>query len=171
MQTQPAPQQDQISSVTPAVTPDCPPGDAPAASPVDAPSPHLDESDQPGELNPRQLRLLSALVTSTDLQAACKCAEVSRAAAYLWMKQPAFLDELQRQRSAILKEALANVKINATRAAAELVGLLDEDDPGLRRLVCRDILDRASRIYDMENIETRLAAMEKVLKQQRGARS
>ena len=58
MQTQPAPQQDQIS---PAVTPDRPPRDVPAASPVDAPSPHLDESDQPGELNPRQLRLLSAL--------------------------------------------------------------------------------------------------------------
>ena len=154
MQTQPA---------TPAVTPD--------RSPGDTPSPHLAESTQPGELNPRQLRLLSALVTSTDLQAACKCAEVSRAAAYQWMKQPAFHDELQRQRSAILKEALSNVKINATRAAAELVGLLDEADPALRRLVCRDILDRASRIYDMENIETRLAAMEKALKQQCGARS
>ena len=153
----------QIQPATPAVTPDLPPDAAPA--------PHLDESAHLGELNPRQLRLLSALVTSTDLQAACKCAEVSRSTAYLWLKQPAFHDELQRQRSAILREALANVKINATRAAAELVGLLDEDDPGLRRLVCRDILDRASRIYDMENIETRLAAMEKALKQQRGARS
>jgi len=170
MQSQPAPRQDQLTA-TSAVTPDRPPDDAPAASPVDAPSPRRVESDQPGELNPRQLRLLSALVTSTDLQAACKCAEVSRAAAYQWLKQPAFHDELQRQRSAILSEALANVKINATRAAAELVGLLDEDDPGLRRLVCRDILDRASRIYDMENIETRMASMEKTLKQQSGARS
>ena len=121
-------------------------------------------------LNTRQLRLVAALVSDTNIQAACQTADVSRAAAYQWMKQPAFQDELKRRRNAVLGEALANVKINATRAAAALVGLLDEDDPSLRRLVCRDILDRAIRIHDMEDIQTRLTAMEKVLKQQSGAR-
>ena len=129
------------------------------------------DHDENGGLTPQQLRLIAVLATSTNVQAASREVEINRSTAYQWLKQPAFHDELQRQRNAILHEALSNVKINATRAAAELVGLLDEDDPGLRRLVCRDILDRASRIYDMENIETRLAAMEKALKQQCGARS
>ena len=129
------------------------------------------DHDENDGLTPQQMRLIAVLATSTNVQAASREVEINRSTAYQWMKQPAFQEELQRQRNAILKEALANVKINATRAATELVGLLDEDDPGLRRLVCRDILDRASRIYDMENIETRLAAMEKALKQQCGARS
>ena len=140
----------------------------PDLAPSDAPSPGTDEFAQQGELNARQLRLLAALVTSTDVQAACQVADVSRTTTYQWLKQPAFQDELKRQRNAVLREALANVKINATRAAAELVGLLNEEDAGLRRLVCRDILDRAVRIYDMEEIETRLAAVERTLKQQRG---
>ena len=45
--------------------------DSPPVSPVASPSPHPDGSDHPGDLNPRQLRLLAALVTSTDVQAAC----------------------------------------------------------------------------------------------------
>ena len=122
------------------------------------------------QLSVKQLRLLAALVSDTNIQAACQTAKVSRAAAYLWLKQPAFQDELKRRRNAVLQEAMATVKINATRAAAELVGLLNEADPSLRRLVCRDILDRAIRIYDMEDIQTRLAAVEKVLKQQNGAK-
>jgi transposase-like protein len=146
-------------------------GKPPADAVADA-LPHgaVDHDENDG-LTPQQMRLIAVLATSTNVQAASREVEINRSTAYQWMKQPAFHDELQRQRNAILKEALVNVKINATRAAAELVGLLDEDDPGLRRLVCRDILDRASRIYDMENIETRLAAMEKALKQQHGARS
>ena len=128
------------------------------------------EAESAMQLSTKQLRLVAALVSDTNIQAACQTADVSRAAAYQWMKQPAFQDELKRRRNAVLGEALANVKINATRAAAALVGLLDEDDPSLRRLVCRDILDRAIRIHDMEDIQTRLTAMEKVLKQQSGAR-
>lgn len=166
METQPSPQPDPNTPAS------LPPDPAPCAAPADSvlSSPSPDESGQSEELNTKQLRLLAALVTSTDLQSACKAADVSRASAYLWMKQPAFQDELRRQRNAVLKDALANVKINATRASAELVGLLDEHDPGLRRLVCRDILDRAIRIYDMEDIQTRLTALEKRLKQQSGAR-
>ena len=149
--------------------PDLAPSDAPADSVVAASAhvPIADGLDQHDELNARQLRLLAALVTSTDVQAACQVADVSRTTTYQWLKQPAFQDELKRQRNAVLREALANVKINATRAAAELVGLLNEEDAGLRRLVCRDILDRAVRIYDMEEIETRLAVVERTLKQQR----
>lgn len=159
METLPTPQQDPTPSANP--PPAVAPSDASADSVVDA-------FDQHDELNPRQLRLLAALVTSTDVQAACQVADVCRTTAYQWLKQPAFQDELKRQRNAVLREALANVKINATRAAAELVGLLNEDDAALRRLVCRDILDRAIRIYDMEEIETRLAVVERILKQQQG---
>ena len=71
------------------------------------------------------------------------------------------------QRNAVLKDALSVVKISATRASTELVALLDEDDASLRRLVCRDILDRAIKIYDIEDIETRLTAVERSLKQNR----
>jgi len=165
MEIQSDPRQDRTSPVN--ATPDHP-ASAVLEDPVaDAPASDVDGFDQHDALTPRQMRLLAALVSSTDVQAACQVADVGRTAAYEWMKQPAFQNELKRQRNAVLKDALSVVKISATRASTELVALLDEDDASLRRLVCRDILDRAIKIYDMEDIETRLAAVERSLKQNR----
>ncbi len=144
--------------------------DTPPPPIADAANPDADDSLPCGEFNTRQLRLLAALVASTDIQSACKTADVSRATAYLWLKQSAFQEELKRQRNAAYRDAMTSVKINATRAAAEMVRLLDEGDPNLRWLVCRDILTRATRIHETEEVEPRLAAIEKAMKQQNQAR-
>jgi hypothetical protein len=164
METTPDTQQNPCNpAAVPPSTPSC---DTPATSIADGPTPDADIPPPCGDLNANQLRLLAALVISTDLQTACTTANVSRTSAYLWMKQPAFQEELKRQRNAAYRDAMTTVKVNATRAAAEMVRLLDESDPNLRWLVCRDILARAVRIHEMEEIEPRLAAIEKAMKQQ-----
>ena len=127
-----------------------------------------DSSPEPANrLTARQLRLVMALVSNPDIQAACMATGVGRTAAHRWLKQPIFQDELTRQREAVLGEALAKVKTHAARAVTELGELLNEKDSRLRRLVCKDILDRAIKIRDMEDIERRLTALEKAMKKRK----
>lgn len=115
------------------------------------------------ELTPQKMRLLAALASDPDVQAACVAAGVSRTTAYRWQSEPAFKDELARQREAALSAALESVKTQATRAAAELAGLLNVKDERLRRLVCNDILGHAMKVRELEDFERRLEALEKTL--------
>ena len=121
--------------------------------------------------NPRQMKLLAALVCNPDIQLACKAAGLSRTTAYTWLKQPAFEQELRRQRDAVLSEALAGVKTLAARAVAELARLMDATDDRLRRQACNDILAHALRFRDIEDLERRLADLEKQLKNKKGGRN
>jgi hypothetical protein len=113
------------------------------------------------ELTARQKRLLAALVLDPDIQAAAKAVGVGRTTAHRWLREPAFRDELARQRGAVLGAALGIMKAHASRAVAELAKLLDTGNERLRRQVCNDILVHALRIRDQEDIERRLAILEK----------
>ena len=122
-------------------------------------------------LDHRQMKLLAALVCNPDIQLACKATDVGRTTAYRWLQQPAFQEELSRQRDAVLSEALAGVKTLAARAVAELAGLLGATDDRLRRQACNDILAHALRFREMENLERRLAVVEKQMKHKKGGRN
>ena len=124
-----------------------------------------DNAGLDSRLAPRQMALLAALVGNPDVQAATKATGVGRTTAYRWLREPAFQAELTRQRDAVLSEALASVKTHATRAVAELAALLTVPDERLRRLVCNDILAHAMKVRELEDIERRLDALEKALKE------
>ena len=139
-----------------------------AGKPENGPDDVLDPDTR---LSIRQMRLVEALVSHADIQAACKVADVGRTTAHRWLKEPAFQDELTRQRDAVLGEALANVRTHAARAVTELAGLLAEQDGRLRRLACNDILAYALKIRNTEDIERRLLCLEKSLKKPNGKRA
>jgi hypothetical protein len=113
------------------------------------------------ELAGRQQRFLAALVLEPDIQAAAKAAGVGRTTAHRWLREPAFRDELARQRGAVLAAALGIMKAHTSRAVAELAKLLDTGNERLRRQVCNDILVHALKIRNQEDIERRLAILEK----------
>ena len=123
-----------------------------------------DVSGDQETFTPRQQQLLVALVRDANVQVAAQAVGVSRTTAHQWMKQPAFQEELTRQRDAILGEALANVRTHAARAVTELATLLTDPDRRLRRLACNDILDHALKIRNTEDIERRLLTLEKTIK-------
>jgi hypothetical protein len=137
---------------------------ATAVVPDDAPKPE-------DQLKPKQMRLVAALVSHADIHSACKAANVGRTAAHRWLKQPAFQEELTRQRDAVLGEALANVRTHTARAVTELAALLNEPDGHLRRLACHDILTHALKIRNTEDIERRLKMLEKSLKKPNGKKA
>jgi|GEM_PF-492641 len=120
-----------------------------------------DEAAPPMELTLRHQQLIGALVVAPDIRAACKAVGVGRTTAHRWLNDPAFRAELARQRDAVLVEALDSVKTHAVRAMSELAGLLQSKDDRLRRMICNDLLGHAIRVRELEDIERRLAALEK----------
>jgi hypothetical protein len=132
-------------------------------------TPAQDASSQ-ADLSPGQQKLLTALVGDSNIQAASKAAGVARSTAYLWLSEPAFKDELARQRDAVLSLALDSVKTHATRAVTELARLLDAQDDRLRRLICNDILGRALKIRELDDLERRIVALEKAAKDKERSR-
>ena len=115
-------------------------------------------------LSGRQQKLLIELVKTPDIQTAAKAAGVGRTTAYRWLEEPAFAEELAHLRNEVMKEALGSVKLLTTRAAEELHRLINTDNERLRRLVCKDILSYSIRVRNTEEIERRLASLEKQMK-------
>ena len=64
------------------------------------------------------------------------------------------------RRIGVLSESL-------TKAAEALVGLLDNTDDRLRRLTAKDIIDFIIRHKENEELEQRIAAIERKLDEQR----
>jgi len=115
------------------------------------------------KLTPQKMRLLTALASDPDVQAACTAAGVGRTTAYRWQNEPAFKEELKRQREAVLSAALESVKTQAKRAVAELAGLLNVKDDRLRRQVCNDILAHAMKVRELDDFGSRLEALERAM--------
>lgn len=128
-----------------------------------------DSNSKPG-LSFLQQKLLLALLVEPGIQAACESAGVGRSTAHGWLKNPAFIEELTRQRNAVLSEAMDSVKTHAARAMTELAGMLNSKDDRLRRLICNDILGHAMKVRELQDLEGRLAALEKALKAQNKGR-
>ena len=133
--------------------------------------PEEGEADGGSGFEPKQLLLLAALAEEANVQAAAKAAGVTRQTAHRWLRMVEFRDELARRREVVLAEALAGVTTQAGRAAGELGRLLETSDLRLRRLVCNDILNHALRVRELENLERRLAALEKVMEEKKGGKA
>lgn len=127
------------------------------------PSGRDEESVPKKALSARQKKLLSALVKISDVQAACKAAGVGRTAAYDWLKNPDFREELNRLRDHALSDALTHIKTYTAQAVDQLALLMQSQDERLRRQACNDILSHSINIRTKETVDKRLKAVEDVI--------
>ena len=111
-------------------------------------------------LSARQKKLLTALVKISDVQAACKAAGVGRTAAYCWLKNQDFRDELNRLRDNALSDALTHIKTYTIQAVDQLALLMKSEDEQMRRQICNDILSHALNIRKKETLDKRVQALE-----------
>ncbi|MBU4311851.1 MAG: hypothetical protein KJ706_03960 [Candidatus Omnitrophica bacterium] len=113
------------------------------------------------ELSNKQIQLISCLLTSPTIEEACNKAGIERGSYYNWLRDEAFKAELKRQRDIVTSEALDRLKGALSKAVEELIKLMDSTLPSLRRWACKDVLDYTLRSIELENIEDRLAKIEK----------
>ena len=116
-----------------------------------------------GVLTARQKRAIPHLVMCGTQKAGLKDADLCRTTLHRWMKIPAFVEELEKQRNEVLKEALDVLKVNTRKAAETLVGLLDSSNEFLQRLTANDVLAHVQKNRELETIEERIEAIENAL--------
>ncbi len=127
----------------------------------------ISDTRQAGELSERQKKAIPFLINASTVDCGCKAAKISRETYYQWLSDPLFKDELKRHRDQVIEEALNIMKANMTRAVSALVGLLKAKNQFLRRSVANDILGHVLKSKELEDIERRIEALEKAVKEKR----
>ena len=115
------------------------------------------------DLTKRQQRAIPVILASPTYTEAAQKARVGRNTLHNWLKDPAFQDELERQRDQITDQAYGLLTQNLTRAVETLTTLLETSDNRLKRLAAKDILDFSIKHIEMKELEERLAAIEERL--------
>jgi transposase len=91
------------------------------------------------EATARQVKAIAFVVSSSTYSEAIEKAGVSRKTFYEWLKEPQFKAEIDRQRSEIIAEAFSKLSQSLTKAVETLVGLLNQTDDRVKRLVREDV--------------------------------
>ncbi len=119
------------------------------------------------KLSERQKKAIPFLVNSPTVEDGCRKARISRDTYYHWLSDPLFKDELKRHRDQVIEEALNVMKANMTKAVNTLVDLLNTESEFLRRSVANDILGHVLKSKELEDIERRVEALERIVKEKR----
>lgn len=101
------------------------------------------------------------------MEGGCKAANISRQTYYQWVSDPLFKAELKRYRDQVIEEALNIMKANMTKAMNALLGLLKTKNQFLRRGVANDILGLVLKSKEQEDLERRIEALERAMKEKR----
>jgi hypothetical protein len=119
----------------------------------------MTKSDQNG-LSERQLKALPFFITSCSEIEACRSANISKQTYYDWLKEAPFKAELKRLRDLVIEDAVEQLKAHTSKAVNTLVKLLDADNGALQRGVANDILTYVARYKEIQELETRIEAIE-----------
>jgi len=120
----------------------------------------IQQKTEKTKLTNRQLKAIPIIVTSTTYSEACEKAKLNRTTLYVWLKQPEFKAELDRQRNEVAAEAFGILTQSLTKAVEALTGLLDTQDERLKRLVCKDIIEHFLKHKEVTELEERITAIE-----------
>lgn len=124
----------------------------------------MNESERINEvetgLTQKQVETIMALLSSPTIEEACRKADVSKGSVYEWLKAPGFSGELKRQRARIIDQYTTFLMSQAAAASEALVNLLKTKNQGLRRLVCKDIIDLSLRAVEIEDLKAQLEEIE-----------
>ncbi len=115
-------------------------------------------------LTDRQIKVLPYIVASSTYSEGCKRAKVSRKTFYRWLDDPAFRSVLETQQKALAARALGMLAQNVTQAVERLASLVNDDDKRLGRMASKDLLEYHAKYVELQDIESRLQAVEARLK-------
>jgi len=90
-------------------------------------------------------------------------AGLTRQTWYTWMKDDGFREEVRVRRETIVAESLDRLKAAVTGAVEGLTGLVEAEESAIRLRVCGQVLDYFMKARELEEIERRLAVLERVV--------
>ena len=115
------------------------------------------------ELSPQQEHALVALLSDPGLTGAAKAAGVGKATLWRWMQQPAFREAYRKARREAVEQARARLQQASGEAVEALREVMnDSEAPHASRVsAARTVLDMAMAATSTEELEARLAALER----------
>jgi hypothetical protein len=117
-----------------------------------------------GTLTTAQGRALDALLTSASVRAAAAASGTPERTLFRWLADEAFSGELARRRRELSKQVLASLAGGAESAIREMQGLVTgATSEAVRRAACRDVIDLILRVSQQQDIDERLAAIERAM--------
>jgi len=126
------------------------------------------DQNQKKGLTDRQLKAIVHLVSSVTLEEGRKKARLSKDTLFRWLKNPDFKAEIKKVRDIVISEALDILKQNTITAVHQLVKLLDKKiSDNLRRSICNDIINYTLKARELEELEARVADIEKLIKERK----
>ena len=117
------------------------------------------------ELRPKEARAIAALLSEPSIEAAARSARVGPRTLRRWLQRPEFAEEL----AGAVRDAMAGAMRSLEAATAEAVEALRhivadrEAPPGVRVSAARVVLEQAQRALEREELEDRVAALERAL--------
>jgi hypothetical protein len=111
-------------------------------------------------LTAQQIRAIPILVQAPTVEEGAKRAGKSKTTIYKWLRQPAFRQELNRQKNELMDVALENLKSSVEKAVQVLTALLGSDNETTRRYVANDVLSHALKAKEIQEFEQRLKIIE-----------
>ena len=116
-----------------------------------------------GKLSIRQLKTIANFLAAPSIEETCRRSNISKNTFYKWIKDTAFLEETNKQRDKLIKDALSRLKCSINKATNILIELLGSKREEVRRLVSKDIIDYTLKSIEMDGIEQRLNKLEDAL--------
>ena len=118
-------------------------------------------------LSAKQREAIVHLVGARSLEEGRKRARISKSTLFEWLRQPTFKEALEEARKEVIDEGLARLKSGVTQAIDSLLSLINDPVKWVRLRASEKILDTYLRLKEMEEFETRLQSIEKIVIERR----
>ena len=115
------------------------------------------------KLTLRKERAIPLVLASRTIEEGCRDAGISAVTWYAWLKDEEFRNEVERQRKAVITEALDRLKGSVIGAVEGLRTLLDAEEKNIRLRACREVLDYFLKARELEDIEKRINIIEQTM--------
>lgn len=114
-------------------------------------------------LTNRQIKAIANFFSSSSIEETCRKSKISKATFYKWLKDDDFKSFLEEKRKEMVMRALDKLKISIEKAVSVLIELMSSKNESIRRFASKDIIDYTLKSIEFEEIEDRLAKVEKLV--------
>ncbi len=120
------------------------------------------------ELTQKQLRVIPFMIAAKDIESGCRAAKISTTCFYDWTRNcPAFVAELDRQRSNLITDAMQKLKQGINGAVDKLLMLINSESEEIARKASTSIIEMVLKLRENEELEQRIESIEQIVLERR----
>jgi len=121
-------------------------------------------SQESAKLTGRQRRAIPLVLAARNVEEGCRAAGITTTTWYTWMTRNAtFKADVDRQREAVISEALDRLKAAVNQAVEGLTSLMNAEEKHIRLRACEKVVDYFFKNREIQDIEERLTRLEKLV--------